>query len=340
MSHETGVRIGIVGLGTIGRIHATRLDELGATLAGADLDEDAREAFIEEFDAEAYPDHRELLESGVDAVIVGVPNRIHEEIAIDALEAGVDVLLEKPLAHSVESAERIAAAARDAEGFCTVGFTMRYSNATERAIDLREEGRLGSLSHVSVDYLRRGGVPGGGRGWFTDESLAGGGVLMDLGVHIIDFALHVLDYPTVVEVSGRTRSEFGEYDVDDSATALLRCADGRTISVETSWHGTAAPSRECVVRGTEGGLAFEVTDSEVTYVSADADEDVDAIAVEAEDMHLAEDRAFLEAVAGTRDPPSETVEEALVVQRVIDAIYESSERGRAVGLDGADDRSD
>ncbi|MFC7238519.1 Gfo/Idh/MocA family protein [Saliphagus sp. GCM10025317] len=332
MTEDIPVRVGIVGLGTIGRIHATRIDDLGAELVGADLDEDARASFTDEFDAPAHRDHHELLESGVDAVIVGVPNRIHEEIAVDALEAGVDVLLEKPLAHSVESAERIAAAARAADGFCTVGFTMRFSSLTERAIELRDEGSFGSLSHVSVDYLRRGGVPGGGRGWFTDEGLAGGGVLMDLGVHIIDLALYLLDYPTVVEVSGRARSEFGEYDVDDSATALLRCADGQTISVETAWHATAVPSRSCVVRGSEGGVSFQVSESDLAFVSADADADVDTLSVEANDMHLAEDRAFLEAVAGTRDPPAETVEEALVVQRVIDVIYRSSESGRAVRL--------
>ncbi|UTF52479.1 Gfo/Idh/MocA family protein [Natronosalvus rutilus] len=333
MNDERAPRIGVVGLGTIGRIHATRLDDLGADLAGADLDAEARTDFADEFDAPTYEDHEALLESGVDAVVVGVPNRVHEEVAVDALEAGVDVLLEKPLAHSLESAERIAVAARDANGFCTVGFTMRYANATKRAIELREAGRLGSISHVSVDYLRRGGVPGGGRGWFTDESLAGGGVLMDLGVHIIDLALHLFDYPTVAEVSGQTRSEFGEYAVDDSATALLRCADGRTISVETSWHGTAAPSRECVVRGTESGLAFEVSGAELTVVSADADEPVDTVEVGTADMHLAEDRAFLDAVAGDADPVAGTVEEALLVQRVIDAIYESSERGRAVTLE-------
>ena len=329
------VTIGIIGLGTIGHIHASRLNDLGATIVGADLNEGAREDFAKKFDAPTYSDHDALLESGVDAVVVGVPNCFHEEIAVDALEAGVDVLLEKPLAHTVESAERIAAAAREFEGFCTVGFTMRYSTATERVVALRDEGRLGALNHVNVDYLRRGGVPSGGRGWFTEEELAGGGVLMDLGVHIIDLALHVLDYPDVIEVSGQTRSTYGEYDVDDAATALIRCSDGRTVSIDTSWHGTAEPSRRCVVRGTEGGVSFSVSDAELTFVNEDVTADLETIPVESNDMHLAEDRAFLEGVIGERTPSDDSVEQALVVQRVIDSIYESSERERAVSLEDA-----
>lgn len=326
------VRIGIVGLGTIGRIHANRFERLGCDLAGADLDSDARETFTDEFDAPTYADHDALLEAGVDAVVVGVPNRFHEEVAVDALEAGVDVLVEKPMAHSLESAERIAAAARAADGFCAVGLTMRHSPLTTRAADYRDDGRFGSLSHVRVEYLRRGGVPGGGRGWFVDDELAGGGVLMDLGVHVVDLALYLLEYPSVAEVTGRVRSEFGEYAVDDSATALLRCADGRTIAVETAWHGTGTPSRMCTLRGTEGGARFDVAESGLTLVDADPDVDPETVSVEASDMYFAEARAFLEAVEGTCEP-DETLEQALVVQRIVDAIYESSERGEAVRLD-------
>lgn len=335
MTPDTPVRVGIVGLGTIGRIHAERIDTLGGELAGADLDPDARARFEDDFDAPTYPDHDALLESGVDAVIVGVPNGVHETVALDALDAGIDVLLEKPLAHTVESAERITAAARDADGFCTVGFTMRHSPQTERVRALRKEGAFGSVSHVEVTYLRRGGVPGGGDGWFTEPDLAGGGVLMDLGVHVIDLALHLLGHPEVTEVSGTTRSEYGEYDVDDSATGLLRTADRRTIAVDTAWHGTCDSERACVVRGTDAGAAFEIGGSELSLVSADPEKPVEAVSVDGTDMHLAEDRAFLEAVAGERDPPDGVVEEALSVQRVIEALYESGASGAAVRLDSS-----
>lgn len=329
------VRVGIVGLGTIGRIHARRLDELGVGFVGADLDPDARGRFEAEFDATTYPDHGAMLESGVDAVIVGVPNRFHEELAVDSLAAGVDVLLEKPLAHSVESAERIVDAARAASGLCTVGLTLRYAGLTRRVCELREAGRFGSIDHVDIEYLRRDFVPDEGRGWFTDECLAGGGVLMDLGVHVIDLALHFLEPPGVVEVSGVTRSGFGSYHVEDSATALLRCADGSSVSVDTSWRATVQPSRTCSIRGTDLGAAFEVSGSDLALISPDGDEEVETVTVQTEDMHLAEDRAFLSAVSGGSGKSLPTVEEALRVQRVIAAIYESSERGRAVTLDPA-----
>ncbi|MFC4440006.1 MULTISPECIES: Gfo/Idh/MocA family protein [Natrialbaceae] len=331
----TAPRVAIVGLGTIGRIHANRIHRLDATLvAGTDVSADARESFAAEYGVSTYADHETMLEStDTDAVFVCVPNRVHERVATDALDSGRAVLLEKPLAHSLESAERIAAAADDADAFCAVGFTMRFSNLTRRVVTLREEGRLGSISHVDVNYLRRDALPGEGRSWFTDPDLAGGGVAMDLGVHVVDLALYLLEYPTVLEVTGVTRSEFGKYDVEDSALALLRCADDRSISVQTSWRATRPPSQQCVVRGTDAGVEFDVTEPDVDLFDARTDGADETLAVDVADMHLAEDRAFLEALDGERKGFSRTVEDALTVQRVLRAIYDSSNRDEAVRLD-------
>lgn len=274
-----------------------------------------------------------LADAAVDAAFVCVPNSVHERVATDVLERGCAVLLEKPLAHSIESAERIAAAADDADAFCAVGFTMRFSNLTRRVVALREAGRLGSISHVDVDYLRRDALPGEGRSWFTDPELAGGGVAMDLGVHVIDLALYLLEYPPVLEVTGVTRSEFGAYDVEDSALALLRCADDRTIAVQTSWRATRSPSQRCVVRGTDAGVEFDVTEPDLEVFDARGDGADETISVGVGDMHLAEDRAFLEALDGEPTALTGTVDDALTVQRVLRAIYDSSERDEAVRLD-------
>ena len=333
---DESVRVGIVGCGTIGRSHAKRIVDLGHDLVAAvDVSASAREQFAETYGVDTYEHHAELAAAALDAVIVATPNAFHEEVACAALEAGLDVLVEKPLAHTVESAERIAAAAREASGFCMVGFVMRFADVTREVETLRQAGAFGDVSHVHANYVRRK-VPSLDRGWFVDERLSGGGALIDVGVHVLDLALHVAGFPAVREVTGTTRSEYGEYDVEDSATAFVRCADGKTITLEVAWMAPADATRACTVRGTDGGARFDVTQPNVTRFERTDDGSSyreRVVEVPRNDIHRREDEVFLEAVAAGTPPDHCTVEEALTVQRVLDAIYESSEGGRAVRLD-------
>ena len=354
MTHPNDVAVGIVGLGGIGSHHATKLVERGANLVGGmDIDADARERFHEEFDLPVHADEAALYDD-CDAVLVTTPNRFHEEYATAALATGLDVLLEKPLAHTLESAERIAAAARDAEGFCTVGFNNRFAEPVRVIKHHQDEGRFGETTHVEANYVRRRGVPGRGS-WFTSADVAGGGALIDIGVHAVDLALHFLDHPEVVEVTGETRSEFGGrddyayvdmwgddagpegFDVDDSASAFVRTEDGSTVSLEVAWATNRPPTNEFVVRGTEAGATFDRGSGDLTIHEAGVGgghhlSDATVETREA-DSHAAEQAVFLEAVAAGEAPQINTVEEGLCVQRVIDAIYRSSETGAAVRLD-------
>ena len=354
MTHPNDVAVGIVGLGGIGTHHATKLVERGANLVGGmDIDADARVRFHEEFDIPAYEDEAALYDA-CDAVLITTPNRFHEEYATSALEAGLDVLLEKPLAHTLESAERIAEAARAAEGFCMVGFNNRFADPVRVIKHYQDEGRFGETTHVEANYVRRRGVPGRGS-WFTSSEVAGGGALIDIGVHAIDLALYFLDHPEVVEVSGETRSEFGgrddyayvhmwgddagpeEFDVDDSASAFIRAEDGSTVSLEVAWATNRPATDEVVVRGTEAGATFDRGSDDLTIHEAGVGGGhhlTDATVETREgDAHAAEQATFLEAVAAGEAPAINTIDEALSVQRVIDAIYRSSERGEAVRLD-------
>ena len=354
MTSANDVAVGIVGLGGIGAHHATRLVDRGATLAGGmDIDADARGRFHEEFGVDAYDDEAELYRD-CDAVLITTPNRFHEEYAVAALDAGLDVLLEKPLAHSLESAERIADAAADADGFCMVGFNNRFREPVRVIKQYQDEGRFGETTHVEANYVRRRGVPGRGS-WFTSEDVAGGGALIDIGVHAIDLALYFLDHPEVVEVSGETRSEFGGrddyayvhmwgedagpegFDVEDSASAFIRDADGNTVSLEVAWATNRPANDEFVIRGTEAGATFDRGSGDLTIHEAGvggghhlSDTDVET---REGDSHAAEQAAFLEAVAAGEPPAINTVDEGLTVQRVIDAIYRSSAANRAVRLD-------
>jgi len=148
-------KIGIVGLGGIGHYHADLLEDQEARLVGGvDISGDARRAFSEKFNVSTYEQVDDLLEVA-DALFVTTPNRFHEEYTLKALGAGLDVLLEKPLAHTLESAERIVEAAHAAEGFCMVGFNNRFSAPVEVIKQYQENGRFGELSHIEANYVRR-----------------------------------------------------------------------------------------------------------------------------------------------------------------------------------------
>ncbi|RQG91429.1 gfo/Idh/MocA family oxidoreductase [Natrarchaeobius halalkaliphilus] len=353
------IGIGIVGLGGMGTLHARSLSDLGAEIvAGADLVESKREQFETEFDATTYETHEGLVVDGdVDAVVVTTPNRFHEPITVDALEAGCDVLVEKPLAHTLESAERIVATAAAAEGFCMVGFHNRHAASMAIFDEYDARGRFGELTHVEANYVRRRGIPGPGS-WFTDPDLAGGGALLDIGVHALDLALYALDFPEITEVSGVTRTTFGTretyadpdgfgdnwdaqaetYEVDDSVSAFIRFADGQTISLESAWATNREESMEFRVRGTEAGAKFDIGGTELNIIEAstagcDHYADVHLEGDPTVTGHVTQDEAFLDAIAAGGEPETNTVDEALVVQRVIDAIYRSSETGRTVQFD-------
>src|SRR6056297_3624118 len=354
MTTDSTVRIGIVGLGGIGNHHADRLAAYDAELAGGvDISGGARRKFGEKYDANTYEEKGQLF-SDADAVIITTPNRFHEQYAVAALEAGCDVLLEKPLAHTLESAERIVEAAHAAEGFCMVGFNNRFSAPVEVIKQYQADGRFGEFSHIEANFIRRRGIPGRGS-WFTSKEVAGGGALIDIGVHAIDLALYFLDFPTIAEVSGTARSQFGTredyayvemwgddvgpegFDVDDSASAFIRTANGQTISLDIAWATNRPTNDAFVLRGTDAGATFDRSSHELTiYEDSTAGQDhlTDAeIETRATDTHKTEQRYFLDHVRSGTTPERNTVDEGLAVQRVIDAIYRSSEQGRAVSLE-------
>ncbi len=358
--NRSDIKTGIVGLGNIGQYHAERLVDLGVTLAGGmDVAAEARTRFARRYDVDVYDDHRELYNT-VDAVIITTPNKYHEEYAVDALERDLHVLLEKPLGHSIESAERIADAAAVSQGDAMVGFNNRFANTVQIVKNRIEQGELGDISHVEANYVRRRGIPGRGS-WFTRRQIAGGGALIDLGVHAIDLALYLLGYPDVTEVSGVARSEFGSreeyayldmwaddagpdgFDVDDSASAFIRCAGNRTISLEVAWATNRPATHEFVARGTDAAARFDLLEGDLSIYSAskvgpDHLEDT-TIETRQNDTHTDEQREFFDRIVGD-DGPDNSVEEALTVQRIIDGIYRSSEEARTYTIDEVNDSSE
>lgn len=350
-------RIGLVGLGGIGTLHAETVEALGATVAGgADLDHTIQESFSERFDAPTYESHAELLDSvDVDGLVVTTPNRYHRDATIDALESNTHVLVEKPLADSLASAHDIAAAAEESDAFCMVGFQNRFSGAARVLKNLIDDGRLGRITHIEANYVRRRGIPGRGS-WFTDKSIAGGGALIDVGVHIIDLSLYFLENPSGLTVLGTTRTNFGDkgeaypylhmwgeddptgaFDVDDSASAFIRSRAGDSISLEVAWAANRPPTHTLYVRGTEGGASLDIEEGTLALYETDKSptdhHKNTTIEVGEDDAYRREQAHFLEAVASSNPPTQNSVEEALLVQQVVDGIYRSSASGEAVSID-------
>jgi len=351
--------IGLVGLGKHGETHAEFLEELGHTVHAVDLDPRVKERFVERFDARMYEGLPELYSAGLDAAIISTPNKFHETAAMKAFEADLDVLIEKPLAHDLESAERIAEGADDSGNICMCGYFHRFRNRVQLAKAYVESGRLGEVTHIDARYMRRRGVPGLGT-WYTSREIAGGGALIDVGSFVIDLVLDFYDWPALEQVIATARSDFGDrsdyaylemwgeddeakmYDVEDSVTVFLEFEGGRTAHLELAWAANAQRCHEYNIRGTEAGVSLDITnplesvdpsaeqvrDFRLYEVRSDVvDHYVDSEVIPpANDPFRDELATFLAAVETGQSPDRCMVQQALAVQRVIERIYEATDR--------------
>jgi len=351
-STSTVPRVGIVGLGNIGRYHADRLARAGGQVAcGVDVSEPARSSFAEQYGVPTFETVEGLFETGVDAVVVTTPNGYHEEYAVAALDHDVPVLVEKPLAHTVESAERILAADEASEAFCMVGFHKRYLDGARALFDRIARGDLGDVHDVEANYVRRRGIPGRG-GWFTQQAVSGGGALLDIGVHVLDLACHFLSFPAFTSVTATILSEFGSrhdytyldmygedqgpdrFDVEDSVRAFLRDDRGTSVSLNVAWAANELDDTALTVTGSDGGarLDHESGDLELYTVADGGNPQLLTTRVQTRqtDPVLTEQRAFIEGVRTGVAPAWNTAHEGYQVQRLVDAIYTAGETGDPV----------
>ena len=356
---QESVKVGVIGLGGMGTTHASNIAETSATIAaGADVVPDIRDSFEERFDADVFAEFETMLEEvALDGVVVATPNAFHAPAAVAALERDIPVLVEKPLADTLENAERIAEAAAESEAFGMVGFHNRFCASADLFREFHARGDFGDIEHIEANYLRRRGIPGLGS-WFTSKELSGGGALIDIGVHVLDFALYLAGSPAVTDVSGVTRTSFGNrkeyadpdnwgsnwdqadqnFDVEDSATAFIRCENGTTITLDVSWATNREPNAGVVVRGTDAGASLSLGGDTLSINTTGTDghdhyAESEYSAKRDPSGHRAEDELFVECLATGETPGTNTIEEGLNIQRVLDAIYRSSEAGHSVSCE-------
>lgn len=225
------LKVGIVGLGHMGRIRAREIARRPdmELIAGSDPNPDA----ADDFPGIRYSsDYRDVLDAGVDAVFVCTPNRFTPEVTIAALDAGKHVLCEKPPGRTIADINAIIAAEkRNPQCKLKFGFNHRYHAGVQEAKRIISSGRLGNLLWVRGVYGKSGGS-GFEESWRNTAEVGGGGILLDQGIHMLDlFRFFCGDF---VEVKSMVTTAYWNVEVEDNAFALLRNGEGRIAMLHSS----------------------------------------------------------------------------------------------------------
>jgi predicted dehydrogenase len=233
------IRLAFVGTGWIGRNRMEAMLATGKAEAVAIVDpnrEMAEAALALAPGAQLTASLADALELRPDGVVLATPSALHAAQCIQALEAGCAVFCQKPLGRNAAEVESVVEAARAADRLLGVDFSYRHTAAMQA---IRDELGSGALGRPFAADLVFHNAYGPGAAWFWDPKLSGGGCLIDLGIHLVDLALWLNDFPEVEWAEG-TRSRAGREvapgEVEDYATGQLRLANGMQVRIACSWN--------------------------------------------------------------------------------------------------------
>lgn len=350
------LKIGIIGNGGIANSHMHGYIQLGnrvEVVACCDINFEKAKQFGERYGIKnVYDNCYDMLKNNeLDAVSVCTWNAAHCECTVAALEAGCNVLCEKPMAMNAEEAKKMQAAAEKAGKLLMLGFVRRQGDDARKALELSKNGTLGDVYFVKATYLRRCGFPGG---WFGNKALSGGGPLIDLGVHVIDLARYIMGCPNPVSVYGATFNKLGARDdinngggwqsetvvdkpvfnVEDLAVAMIRFDNGAVLEVETSFNLNLKNEVGNVeVFGSKAGFNFN--DFELYTVKDNELADVKLYGKHNFEFQPDFDREianFVDSVEGKAECMA-PAKDGVALMKILDAVYLSAKTGKSVDID-------
>ncbi|WP_207736673.1 MULTISPECIES: Gfo/Idh/MocA family oxidoreductase [unclassified Clostridium] len=354
---ERRLKVGIIGTGWIAESHIEsylRMPDVDI-VAGADLIDGKAEAFFKDYGVEnvrLYKNHHEMLENEqLDAVSVCTYNTTHAACTIDALEHGVNVLLEKPMCVTMEEAAAIIRAEKKSGKLLSIGFQPRLDENMKMIKKIVESGALGEVYYIQTGGGRRRGIP---NSTFIEQKTAGIGALGDIGCYSLDMVLNAIGYPKPLTVTGYTSDFFGtsyeysapenasRFNVDDFAAAFIRLEGGIILDFRIAWAmhldtpgdtiimgkkgSLRIPSTECW-NGTVGGpmtLYYELAGSQVETI-------IPVIENEGPGLFDKKIRSFLDAIKTNGKPPVPS-SQILYNQAIICGIKDSAEAGHEVEI--------
>ncbi|CAG7610570.1 Inositol 2-dehydrogenase/D-chiro-inositol 3-dehydrogenase [Paenibacillus solanacearum] len=354
MKATDNFRFGMIGAGNIGRVHMNTLGQLpeAEIVAVTDVFAPVAQSAAAEFHIPTVHETAENLinDPSIDAVVIGVPNKWHASLAVQALRSGKHVMLEKPMAIDVESAKEIVRAQRASGKVLMIPHQMRWEPIPMQVKEQMEKGALGDIYYAKAGWFRRKGIPGWGT-WFTRKEESGGGPLIDIGVHLLDLSLHLMGNPKPVSVSGSTYAEFGpkkkgigtwgtpdwngRYDVEDLAAAIIKMENGSTLNLEVSWAVHMDTDSEPFIHlmGSEGGASVQGNKGKLLFEQFDRALEIELTPPAGDEgARIRLHRHFIECIREGKQPIT-PVMSGFTNNLILEAIYESSRTGREVTLD-------
>jgi predicted dehydrogenase len=337
------VRVGIIGSGFISQIHAEAFQEVPEAQLVASCGADA--VGVAEFARKwkvpfSTTDYRRLLErKDIDMVVLGIPNDLHREVVVAAAEAGKHIIIEKPLAQTLEAGRAMVEACREHRVKLMYAETICFSPKYARAKQLVEEGAIGKM------YMIKQGEKHSGphSDWFYDIHRAGGGAIMDMGCHGIEWSRWMYGKPKVKSVVAHCQRVFHQRTQgEDNAVIILEFEGGGIAVIEDSWVRHGGMDDRVELYGTSGvvycdllhGSSMETYSAQgYGYAMEKSGDTKGWTFTVSEETHLYgfphEMRHFTQCVLNDQ-PSRETGEDGEATLVIIYAAYESAGTGRRI----------
>ncbi len=329
-------KVAVIGLGSISQVvHLPYLAKLGNVelTAVAEVNKARLNTLSDKFNIkESYEDHKELLaNSDAGTVIIATPTSAHKDVSIDCLKAGKDILVEKPLARTLQEVKQITDAAKKYKRKVMVGMNLRYRPDAMILKSLLNSGEIGEPFYIKCGWLRR---QSSNQKWFTRKEESGGGVIFDLAILLLDLSLWLLDFPAVESVSTQNYYH-NTKTVEDTSISFLRCKSSSVINIESSWSLSAQKdSLYFNVFGTKGWATlnpfhiYKRIEEQVIDLTPSQTESSTSLFKKS---YLNELKSFIGAVNGL-NPVFSSAEESLLRMKIIEAMYKSSDNNKEIKL--------
>jgi predicted dehydrogenase len=327
---------GVGGISQIVRIPTLKKMEDVELVAICDVDE-AKVGFIaDKYDIpRVYYDFQNLLKKEeLDGVFICTPNNFHFPMALASIDKGIPTLVEKPVALNSDQTLRLFEKAKSKNTRLVVGMNYRFRDDAVILKEFMQKGEIGQPFYVKMGWLRHWSRPKL-QNWLTDSKISGGGVLMDMGIQLIDLSLWLLGTPKVTNVRAYSYNLFMEGDVEDSAVAIIETENNEVITVEVSWRMHLEKDMNYAhVFGKEGSafmnplrLYKELHGNLVNVTPVDFESNVDVF----KKSFSNEMRNFINVLKGEEEPVT-PIEDGVYLMKILDAIFKSAKIGQQIDL--------